>query len=494
VAAQFDTARRERIAFCVLAVALVVLRSFVASRYEGFFFDSDQAIVGLMARHLSRFHGFPLFYYGLNYLLGVEAWLIAPFFAVFRSSVAVMRLPLVILNAVVAVGLVVLLEGELRLRPAIAFAAALPFVIPSPGAANALLEVAGACVEPFVYVLALWLLRRRPVAYGLVLALAYLHREFTIFAVPALLLADWRAWTASVRASAGRAARIAAAFAAVWVVVGALKLWLAGGGIGLQLASLRGQMCLTWSDLVTHTQALLTEALPALLGLVPMPLSAFRMTTMLVAGSFLMYRIIAVGAILGVVRIVATRPAREGVPTEWTSPNRSGFGAYLAWVGVFTACAYPLSCNVALHTPPLLRYLLLALFIPVGLAAVYLSRERSAAWRGAIVAILVVWAANNFADNVRLIQMARADPPLSEHRALTDYLLAHHIRYARAIYWDAYVVDFLSRERVIVASTDLIRIPEYQEEVDAHAADVVMLQRMPCSGDERVASWCIQKP
>jgi len=107
---------------------------------------------------------------------------------------------------------------------------------------------------------------------------------------------------------------------------------------------------------------------------------------------------------------------------------------------------------------------------------------------------VLVWSAANLADTVRVMRTAVADPPLNEHRALVDYLLSHRVRYARAIYWDAYVVDFLSRERVITASTDVVRIPEYQEEVDAHAPDAVMLQRMPCEGTERVASWCVQKP
>ncbi len=163
-------------------------------------------------------------------------------------------------------------------------------------------------------------------------------------------------------------------------------------------------------------------------------------------------------------------------------------------MGAITALAYPLSCNVALHTPPLLRYLLLAVLLPVGLISWFLATERSRIWRGALIAIVVTWSASNLVDNVRLIRTTVANPPVSEHRLLADYLIAHRIRYARAIYWDAYMIDFLSRERVITASTDLIRIPEYQDEVEAHAADAVVLQRVPCSGDERVASWCIQPP
>src|SRR5581483_6909915 len=160
-----------------VAIALVLLRSFVATRYEAFFFDADQAIVGLMARHLSRFHHVPVFYYSLNYLLAVQAWIVAPFFWVTRSSVAVMRLPFVVLNAGIAVALIAMLSRELRLEPRLALVAALPFIVPTPATANQMLELAGANVEPIAYVLGLWALRRRPLAFGVLLAIGYLHRE-----------------------------------------------------------------------------------------------------------------------------------------------------------------------------------------------------------------------------------------------------------------------------------------------------------------------------
>ena len=81
-----------------------------------------------------------------------------------------------------------------------------------------------------------------------------------------------------------------------------------------------------------------------------------------------------------------------------------------------------------------------------------------------------------------------------ERRALSDYLTTNHIRYARAIYWDAYVVDFLSRERVILTPTDNLRISSYDERVRAHAASAVVLRRAPCSGGTAFASWCIDDP
>jgi hypothetical protein len=106
----------------------------------------------------------------------------------------------------------------------------------------------------------------------------------------------------------------------------------------------------------------------------------------------------------------------------------------------------------------------------------------------------MLWASVNLADHIRLIRSTWAEPPLNERRTLVNYLLDHQIRYARAIYWDAYILDFLSRERVIVASVDTIRIPEYQRLVGAHSASAVNLARLPCDEGVKVASWCVQKP
>jgi len=473
-----------------LAVALVLLRSFVATYYEGFYFDSDQAIVGLMARHLSRLHTFPLFYYSLNYILAVQAWIIAPFFWLGRSSVGLARVPLVALNAVVAVWLLRRFVGGMGLRPVPAFAAALPFIVPTPAVSTELLEFAGACVEPFVYVLGLWTLRRRPFAFGVLLAVAFLHREFTILAVPAIVFVELRRPGFWSTANARRAAWSLAGFALAWLVVDDLKLHLIGGGLIGQAASLRGQMCWTWPEISVRVRAAISEAVPILYGASRAPLASFRMATPVAAGSGIVGAIVGGTMLLMVVRIVQSRrPAdSRAIATD------QGFGAYLAWVGVFTICVYPLSCNVVLHAAPLLRYLLLALLFPVGLCASFLQRERSLRLRTIVVGVFVFWGAVNLWDNVRVIGEAVEHPPGSEHRILADYLLQQRIRYARATYWDAYVLDFLSAERVVVASVDIVRIPEYQTQVDEHAAAAVNLERLPCDAPRRIASWCVTGP
>src|ERR1700675_3177442 len=87
------------------AVALVVFRSFVFLWYEQNF-DSDQAIVGLMAKHLSEFRAVPLFFYGQHYMLGVEAWIAVPFFWVGGPTVTMLRLPLMLINVAVVILLI----------------------------------------------------------------------------------------------------------------------------------------------------------------------------------------------------------------------------------------------------------------------------------------------------------------------------------------------------------------------------------------------------
>jgi hypothetical protein len=194
---------------------------------------------------------------------------------------------------------------------------------------------------------------------------------------------------------------------------------------------------------------------------------------------------------------IALMLVRVGWALPWSKrsniPGNQAFGWYLGCIGLLTACAYPLSCNVIPGGAPLLRYLLLGLLLPIGCFAAFIGNEPSPTLRAVVAGVFVVWAAANLVDNVRLIRTTVANPPLNERRALTNYLLDHQIRYAQAIYWDAYVLDFLSRERVTVASVDVIRIPEYQRMVEAHSSLTYNLARLPCEGGEKVASWCVQK-
>ena len=235
IEAIFDRGRRETWFFTALAALLVFVRAAVFI-FRGYVdFNSDQAIVGLMAKHLSEFRSIPLFFYGQNYMLGVQSWIVAPFFWVARPSIAVLKTPLVLLNILAAVLLIRGVSNRLQLRPALGFVAALPFIMPTPAVAGSFLQTLGASgVEPLLYVLILWMLQSQPFAFGALLVFGFLHREFTVYAVPALVLihiADRSFWTA---AAARWAALMAAGFALVWLILDDLRFHLEGVSLFLQ--------------------------------------------------------------------------------------------------------------------------------------------------------------------------------------------------------------------------------------------------------------------
>ena len=152
VDAVFDGGRRESQFFGALAVLLVLVRAAAFTLSERISFNSDQAIVGLMAKHASEFRDFSFFYYGQNYMLAVQAWVMVPFFWIARPSVSVMRMPLVILNVAAALLLMRSLRGRIGLRPAVGFFAALPFTMPTPVVAGSFLGALGSTgVEPLLY-------------------------------------------------------------------------------------------------------------------------------------------------------------------------------------------------------------------------------------------------------------------------------------------------------------------------------------------------------
>ena len=174
------------------------------------------------------------------------------------------------------------------------------------------------------------------------------------------------------------------------------------------------------------------------------------------------------------------------LPQDWRQ-----FSVYLAALAVLNLLLYGLNGGIGINLPPILRYALFTPLIVIALLASFFLRERAAAWRLAVALLVTVWAVGSVADNARLAVHLDRDPPPKPHRRMATYLESTGVKYARATYWDAYVITFLSQERVIVASTTTVRISAYQSEVDAHADQSVTLQRLPCEAPKKVAAWCV---
>jgi hypothetical protein len=150
-----------------LAVALLVSAGVyrLALMANGFpVFESDQAIIGLMARHIWLKGERPLFFYGQHYMGPVEAYLAAPMFALFGSSVFTLRLAVLPLALLFLVAIYAL--GRIMYGPAVAVLALMWLVMgPTVAVDRGLTTVGGKqelLVLACVILLCAWLRLRLP--------------------------------------------------------------------------------------------------------------------------------------------------------------------------------------------------------------------------------------------------------------------------------------------------------------------------------------------
>ena len=479
----------KRLALLVglLIVAAVLFRSVFFLEFDESYFDSDQAIVGLMAKHLVEGRALPLFFYGQEYMLGVESWVMAPFFAVLGPTVFALRLTMVFLNAVTALLLWRLLVVDARLNVWLAALAASPFVIAPFVTAAHLLEAQGGNVEPFFWVLLAWTLREKPLALGAVLAVAFLNREFSAYAVPALLVLQFVAAGGRLMPLVRPWVLTGFAFLVVFQGVNALKPYadlMGPGSAGVPVAPaaqdnvslLLARANVDRSALPSRFRALAAEHLPMVVGL-----DGFR-PNMLSIGTDLH---------VGWRELLPVAAGMSGILLIWLlvdlARRRSfeaiAFPIFLAIVGLESGVMYALTRDLSMFT---FRYGLLSLYLPVAFAAMLLQPLRPMAMRAAGGALCGLLAAASLVDHAVVLDHARVVPPPPRFVPLAERLESGGVRLARAGYWRSYAVTFLTEERVIVASTELQRVSAYQQLVERASEGVVTIQETPCDGQRPV--------
>jgi hypothetical protein len=470
----------------VVVSALVVLRSLVFALYEQAYFDSDQAIVGLMAKHLSEGRALPLFFYGQPFMLAVEAWWAVPFFWIGGPTVGALRASLIATNLAAAILLIAGLVRWGGLRPALAGMATLFFTFAPPFTSAHLVEAQGGNVEPLFWVPLLWFVRARPIVFGALLAVAYLNREFAIFAMPVLVASDLLARRLFTRETIRHWLLAAVAFLVVFDLVQSLKPYadlngpgtrgeLYGGFAQSQFVNLTTRMEVKFTGLATRTATFGRDLLPALIGgrRVEEPYARQGREWMFYP---LAIGLAAIALRLGVLlmRRQARVPAGQ-VPFAW----------YLTAVGLVASASVVLVRPI---DPGATRYLLLSLFIPIGLVALVLALEPRRWIRSAVVAGMIAWAGFSAIDHVRQVSRYRRGEEPNTLRTLADTLVARGITITDAPYWRAYKITFLAREQVKVASTDFIRIDEYQRLANAQGDKLRRLSEQPCDGGEEIAA------
>lgn len=499
--------RRAYALAAAAAAAVVVVRSLVWLLWEQSYFDSDQAINGLMAKHLAEGRTLPLFFYGQPYLLAVEAWITAPFFRAFGISVTTLKLPLVLVNVAIAVLLIRALVRDAGLDSWLALVASVFFVVAPPIAASRLLEASGANVEPLLYTLLLWMTRRRPVAFGLVAGVGILHREFTAYAVIALLaleLSHGRLWTRdNLRIKAIAFAEIAGLYLLVRSVQPHADIFGPGsrGYVpadvpATQLATWSAKFCWNPSEAVANVAWLFRENLAALFGWRRGPLAEFMATRLTAGHAWALAALLVIAAATAVVffSVAVRRPPQPEVSGAiGTAVPDAALPVFLMLTGAIALGVYCFgSCLVQDRT--LVRYTLLGLFVPVGGVA-WVMRRGGRALATVVASAAVVWASAAAWDTTRLLHEYVTDPPPSIYRGLADFLESRGVKYARAPYWTAYHIAFLTNERVVASSYERVRINQYQDIVSRHRDEAVFLYFddfcKPTEDGVNVLRWCV---
>ena len=467
-----------RSAAVVGACVLVLLRSAVFVCYEHAHFDSDQAVLGLMARDIVTGDGFPLFYYGQQYLLAIEAWLAAPFVLLLGASVLAIKLPLVILNLILVAILVVRLIDDEALSPMAAFTASLFIALPPPITASRLVEAGGGQIEPFVWVMVLWLLRGRAFWFGVVLAIGTLNREFTLYAPMALAMIAALQRRLFSRDLIARGLIALAGFALVIVVVQGLTPYAANYFSAVRRPAVNpADMVAIGSRVVPF----ITGSLAVIFGARADVLADYNIRSSLHVGA----PWIALVLILAAALMTARLPAISRVVTA-----RSSLAIYLLLVGL-QAAVMPLLLRES--GGMLIRYALLSLFLPVGASAYYLRRETREAFRVTFIALVAVWASVAALDHGRLIHEYVTRTPANTFRELAIHLEGQGRRYGWADYWTAYHVTYLTDRRVTLVPYDLVRIPRDRGLVEVRRDSAVRIQREPCEAGTKVREWYICK-
>lgn len=478
-----------------LALALVALRGGLWVWFAPNSLDGDEAITGLMARHLAAGRAFPLFFYGQSYLLGLESWLAAPVFALFGSSAYALRSLVLALNFLVAWLLLRELLSSCRLSPWVSLAAASFVLVPAPRTAALLGQAVGMNIEPFLAALLLWRLRRRPGWFGAVFALAFLNREFAAYSVIALLVLFMLEGRLFRRDAIGPGLLAAASFAAVWDIVQVLRPYStplgpgSSSGVGLagsNIARVAQFASFSLPRLPSDLWAMASTFLPMLFGARPAPTPLAAVPGW--QAQPWSWSVLALGLLVPLAFVLArSRRRAAGTDPAATAARPESFAIYLLLIGVQAAvvCAAARGEGMSALT---LRYVLLALFVPTGIVALVavLDGERGRG-RTAVVAVALLWSALAVLDNARLVAACVRQPPPAPRLELARALEARGVRYAEANYWLAYPVSFLSRERVKVASTDVARIDEYRWLFTGHRDEAVSIFTVPCDGCETVA-------
>jgi len=428
-----------------------------------FVIDSDEAIVGLMGKHILEGHGIPAFYYGQHYMGSLEAIVAAGAFALFGvSSVALKAVPLVFSLVLVwiqyALGFLCGGRGVARIAALLLAIPPSALVIWSSMARGGFIEVM--VIGSLALLLALSAFRNgvttaRLIGTGFLMGLGWwVNNQIVYFAVPvggALLLAVARN-PGAVRALA---------VAAVSFFVGSLPFWRYN--LEHHFASTGLFRLAAPFEILGHVQGLVSTALPILVG-------AQRFWAE-EAGSWILtgLAILAYG-LLAVITLIERRRSLTACALA-ADPRLPRVTLLLTLMVGFTCAVFVVSSFGYLVQAP--RYLLplyVPLFLLIGLLLSRFAQKARFPAQLILLLFLSLHLASSYVGG-RAIPgepfVAKGERVAKDHSELLHWLRDHNITFVRTNYWIGYRLAFETQERtrfLMYQDPHYVRIASYEKE------------------------------
>lgn len=439
---------------CLLGLAIRLDFLFTTN----FIIDSDEAIVGLMAKHFLDGKGMPFFYYGQHYMGSLEPLCVAGAFSLFGiSNIVLKAVPLVF--SILLIPLIYCLGTSVGTRLS-ARVAALLCAVPPVALVEWSSKARGGFIELLVIgSLALLFTLRwfrgpsviRTAIVGILLGLGWwVNNQIIFFMLPIGLFMFF----GLLRPGATGIIKHGIVGIAAWFL-GSLPFWL--DNYRTNFASFRIFHHASKGDLLDHFTGLFTQGIPAVLGAMRFWHSedVFHGSTVV---AYVLY---------GMLFLVIIEICRSEQPLG-EMPKILGVELLLGCV-VTTLLVFSLSSYGFLVQAP--RYLLplyVPLFVLSGYGIDYLARF-SHAMGGSFLSIILVFNMTSTYLGGRAIpgqpHVFNGERVSSDHTELISWLRENDVHWVRTNYWIGYRLAFETKEDV--------RFLVFQEPFEARIQDYV---------------------
>lgn len=174
---------------CVALLALTAMRCLPYYWDPLLTFDSDQAVLVMMAQDLVAGRGFPWFFYGQGYLLGLEAWYLAFVFWITGSSdVQIVMASYGIINLITTGVLFWFFRRPISLSAAPSFFCVAIWAIASPYVGTRLMQSMGANGFLILFLVFMLLMNEFSLLKGVLVAAILSYRQLLVSILMAVFL------------------------------------------------------------------------------------------------------------------------------------------------------------------------------------------------------------------------------------------------------------------------------------------------------------------